>query len=152
MRLANCARILIVSAILAACATGWRPGREPARPTPADTRTVAGIPLLRTAQAEELWQRSSTLFVDVRSPGDYEVGHVPGAVNLPEEEFEQRFPALRPRLARAETIVVYCKSTDCGKSLWSAIRLHQAGLTQTSIYPEGWNEWSDSGHPSARGR
>jgi hypothetical protein len=41
------------------------------------------------------------------------------------------------------------KSVDCGKSLWAAIRLHQLGLSQTMIYPEGWNEWTLSGLPTA---
>ena len=45
--------------------------------------------------------RPSVLFVDVRSPTDYGFGHVAGAVSLPDEEFEERFSALKPRLERA---------------------------------------------------
>ena len=51
---------------------------------------------------------------------------------------------------QAAAIVVYCQSSDCGKSLWTAIRLRNEGLTQTRIYPEGWNEWSANGLPAAR--
>jgi rhodanese-related sulfurtransferase len=129
----------------------WSAGqRERLAPPVTGARFVADIPLLRTAEAESLWRRSSSLFVDVRSRFDYESGHIPGAVNLPDEEFEIVFPTLQRRLERAEALVVYCKSTDCGKSLWSAIRLRQKGLQQTKIYPEGWNEWSTSGLPVAR--
>jgi rhodanese-related sulfurtransferase len=88
----------------------------------------------------------------VRSRFDYECGHIAGAINLPDEEFETAFPALRLRLERAEVLVVYCKSSDCGKSLWSALRLRQQGLRQTRIYPEGWNEWSTSGLPVRSGK
>ena len=80
----------------------------------------------------------------------HEFGHIAGAISLPEEEFEQRFPALRPRLERAGAVIVYCKSVDCGKSLWTALRLRDAGLLQTKIYPYGWNEWYNSGLPIAR--
>jgi rhodanese-related sulfurtransferase len=55
-----------------------------------------------------------------------------------------------PKLERARTIIVYCKSVDCGKSLWAAIRLRNAGFTQTKIFPEGWNEWVNNGLPTAR--
>jgi rhodanese-related sulfurtransferase len=111
---------------------------------------VADIPLLHDDEAEALWRESSTLFVDVRSPADYEVGHIAGAVNLPEEDYEARLPSLLPQLEQAGAVVVYCKSVDCGKSLWAALRLRQHGLTQTKIYPGGWNEWSNRGLPAVR--
>src|SRR5262249_50638955 len=107
------------------------------------------IPLIRLAEAESLWHDSSTLFVDVRPAFDYEVGHIAGAVHMPEPDFERLFPELKPRLERARAIVVYCKSTDCGLSLWAAIRLRNEGLTQTRIFPGGWNEWHTNGLPSS---
>lgn len=109
------------------------------------------IPLIRLAEAEALWRQPSTVFLDVRSSGDYEVGHIAGAINLPEHEFEHLLPGLRPRLEKARAVVVYCKSTDCGQSLWSALRLRQEGLQQTMIYPNGWHEWLKHDLPSTRG-
>src|SRR5262249_32689903 len=139
-------QILLVALGLSAY-SAWALHQRPGQPVQPD-RAVAGIPLLRVEQAEALWQDRSTLFVDVRPLGDYEFGHIAGALHLPEPEFEQRFPALKERLERAKTIVVYCKSVDCGLSLWTAIRLRNAGLTQTMIYPEGWNEWDTRNLPS----
>ena len=108
------------------------------------------IPLIRLDRAKELREESSTLFLDVRSEIDYQFGHIPGAVSLPEGEFEARFPTLQDRLRRARTVVVYCKSPDCGLSLWAAIRLRNEGLTQVVIYPGGWNDWFNRGLPVAR--
>ena|SRR5579872_7229245 len=150
MRIANFLYILATAGALSGYSFWAQREREPLVPTAPPNRFVADIPLLRTAEAEALWRHSSTLFIDVRPRFDYEVGHIPGAVNLPDEEFEALFPALQARLERAEALVVYCKSTDCGISLWSAIRLRQKGLTQTKIYPEGWNEWVNSGRPVVR--
>jgi rhodanese-related sulfurtransferase len=113
-------------------------------------KTLAGIPLLRLEQAEALWHDRSTLFLDVRSSTDYEFGHIPGAINVPEPEFEKRFPALKDQLTRAKTIVVYCKSEDCGLSLWAALRLRNEGLTQATIYYEGWNRWYNANLPVSR--
>lgn len=151
MKLGNFARILAVSLALSGYSAWVAHIRVPnAESTIRATRSeVAGIPLVRLAEAEALWRQSSTLFVDVRSRTDYEFGHIAGAIHLPGEEFENRYPELKPRLEHAQAIVVYCKSEDCGKSLWTAIRLHQANLTQTKIYPEGWNEWYLRGLPIA---
>jgi rhodanese-related sulfurtransferase len=111
---------------------------------------VADLPLLRLPDVESLFHQPSTLFIDVRPLTDYEFGHIQGAINLPEEEFEERFPELRPRLEHAKTLIVYCKSVDCGKSLWAAMRLRQEGLSQTMIYPAGWNEWINNNKPVTR--
>jgi rhodanese-related sulfurtransferase len=152
MKLANFVRILALSLALSAY-TAWVLAERdrPAAPPATEPWAVADIPLLTEAEAEALWHQPATLFVDVRSPGDFEVGHVAGAVNLPYEETEDRLPSLLARLEAAGDVVVYCKSTDCGKSLWSAILLRQRGLARTRIYPGGWNEWFNRGAPIARG-
>ena len=113
---------------------------------------MADIPLLHDDEAEALWRESSTLFVDVRSPADYEVGHIAGAVNLPEEDYEARLPSLLPQAGagrggrgllqvgrlRQEPLGGRC---DCGST----------ALTVTKIYPGGWNEkWSNRGLPAVR--
>ena len=108
------------------------------------------LPLLRLAEAQRFWQEPQTIFLDVRPTEDFAAGHIPGAIHFPEEEFESRFPALRNLPGTAQAIVVYCKSKDCGKSLWTAIRLRHEGLVQTWIYPGGWNEWFVNGLPVAR--
>ncbi len=50
---------------------------------------------------------SGALIVDVRTPGEYEAGHYPGAVNIPLDEIDARIIEFgdvnRP-------IVVYCRS------------------------------------------
>jgi rhodanese-related sulfurtransferase len=151
VKAANFARILAVCLALSLYSS-WSLAvreREHKISPPANGQAVAGIPLLGLREAEALWQDRSTLFVDVRSAADYEFGHIAGAISLPEEEAEQRIGELKPRLERAGAIVVYCKSVDCGKSLWSALRLRDAGLTQTRIYPHGWNEWYNNGLPIA---
>jgi rhodanese-related sulfurtransferase len=150
-KLGNFARILAVCLALAAYSNWSLAVRERDRQAtrPSQTEAVAGIPLIRLGEAQALWQQPSTLFVDVRSATDYEVGHIAGAISMPWEEFEQRLSLLRVRLERATVLVVYCKSVDCGKSLWTALGLRNAGLLQVKIYPDGWNEWYNRGLPIA---
>jgi len=151
VKLANVIRILLVSVGLSSYSAWMQAVRDRGtdQSRPASDAAVAGIPLVRLAEAEALWRESSTIFLDVRPAADYEFGHIAGAISIPDEEFEQHFPALKPRLERARAIVVYCKSVDCGKSLWTAIRLRNEGLMQARIYPYGWNEWFLHGLPTA---
>ena len=142
----SCVKLLQILALSAALSvySAWVLASRPARTEiPAN-----GIPLLRTPDAHALWQKPATVFIDVRSAADYGYGHIAGAINVPEEEFESRLPKLRAPLESAGAIVVYCKNVDCGKSLWAAIRLRNAGLMQTKIYPAGWNEWQLRGLPT----
>jgi rhodanese-related sulfurtransferase len=143
MRIRNFVHILAISAALAGY-SAWissRAGKDSSTTTAGDTFPGTDIALLNVADAEALWRKSSTLFVDVRSYPDYEFGHIQGAINLPEEEFDARFTALKPQLEQAGRIVVYCKNVDCGKSYFSALALRQRGFKQVRIYPHGWYEW-----------
>jgi rhodanese-related sulfurtransferase len=153
MKPANFLRILGVALLLAGH-SAWVLTSRSTVPTIAEPaseiQVPAGIRLLRVAEAESRWHDPGTLFLDVRSATDYEFGHIAGAISFPEVEFAQRFPPLQDRLRQARAIVVYCKSTDCGLSLWAAIRLHNEGLKQTMIFPGGWNEWFNRGLPSSR--
>ena len=137
--------ILGIAALVALTAgyANWARGSRPVEPPTDDARPSVPsteIPLLRLAEAKALWRLPTTLFLDVRSRIDYDFGHIAGALSMPDDS-EATLKELEARLQQAEAIVVYCGSRDCGKSLWAAIRLRQAGWTRTNIYPAGWNEW-----------
>jgi rhodanese-related sulfurtransferase len=141
-----CKFIQILAITLALSAYGvWLRGE---RRESGSTPMIGGILLYRLAEAEALWQDPGTRFVDTRTSYAYACGHIAGALELPENEFEQRFPSLRPQLEKATTIIVYCDNRECARSLRVAIRLREAGLSQTQICPAGWNEWFERNLPS----
>jgi rhodanese-related sulfurtransferase len=151
MRAINFLRIILVAIALAACSS-WvlSVQRENSNSTGQQSLTVPdGIALLTRPEAEASWLDPETLFLDVRSLEDYNVGHIQGSLSFPYEEIPERLPAVQAKWERANRLIVYCKSTDCGKSLWAAIRLRNAGLHQVAIYPGGWNEWVLAGLPVA---
>jgi rhodanese-related sulfurtransferase len=141
--------ILAVTCVMAGY-SWWRSANQPQDALSSTTCIPAtDIPLLSPTQAEGLWHKPSTLFVDVRSAVDFAYGHIAGAVSLPDGELAKG-DALTPRLQKAGALIVYCKSVDCGKSLWAALRLRQQGFTQVNIFPAGWNEWYARRLPSHR--
>src|SRR5258708_301885 len=57
------------------------------------------------------WQ--DVLWVDARSRADYEKDHIPGAVLLNEDEWDEQFPALLAVLKSQRPIVFYFGSESC---------------------------------------
>ena len=69
-----------------------------------------------SAEARQLVQTGARL-VDVRTPGEFAAGHIPGAINIPVQQLDARMSELKPKDA---AVVVYCRS---GQRSGSAARL-----------------------------
>jgi phage shock protein E len=68
-----------------------------------------GLPppgLIDGATAQQLRARGVTV-VDVRSPEEFEGGHVPGALNIPYDQIGRRVAEVGPR---DRPVLVYCRS------------------------------------------
>src|SRR5574341_2236742 len=86
------------------------------------------------------------LFLDARPVSFYEMGHVPGARPLPEEDFETAFTRLEPGLRSRFDIVVYCSGYGCEAS-HNVARLLRERDVAAVILNEGWPAWTDAGYP-----
>jgi 3-mercaptopyruvate sulfurtransferase SseA len=62
------------------------------------------VPRMPLAEAKARFEAETAIFVDVRSPSDYEAAHIPRAVSLPLTDLAARYQAL-PREAE---ILAYC--------------------------------------------
>lgn len=58
-------------------------------------------------EARALVQQGA-LLLDVRTPAEFASGHVPGAVNVPVQELEQKWASLK--IPAERPVVVYCRS------------------------------------------
>ncbi len=68
---------------------------------------LAGMrPDIRGPEARALVEGGARL-LDVRSPGEFAAGHLPGAVNIPVEVLERRIGDVGPK---DRPVVVYCAS------------------------------------------
>jgi rhodanese-related sulfurtransferase len=80
----------------------------------------------------------SGVLLDVRSPGEYAGGHLPGAVNVPLDEVE----AVAARYA-GQDVVTVCHSG--ARSLVAAQLLSAAGAQVQSL-AGGTEAWRQAGH------
>jgi rhodanese-related sulfurtransferase len=90
------------------------------------------------------------LFLDARPVAFYEMSHIPGALPLPEDDFDRALAKIEPRLRSAFDIVVYCSGFGCEASHIVARKLKERGIPAI-ILAEGWPAWTDAGYPVKEG-
>ena len=90
------------------------------------------------------------LFLDARPIDFYKMEHIPGALPLPEPDFDAAFAKLEPRLRSSFDIVVYCSGFGCEASHIVAAKLRERGV-HAAILHEGWPAWTDAGYPTKTG-
>jgi rhodanese-related sulfurtransferase len=90
------------------------------------------------------------LFLDARPVDFWKMSHIPGALSLPEEDFDRAFAELEPRLRQTYNIVVYCSGYGCEASHIVARKLRDKGI-HAAILNEGWPAWNDAGYPVTKG-
>lgn len=112
-------------------------------------------------QAKEGWYKSLVDFEFVRPNVDippkkgvmlidsrpaarqYDPGHIPGAVNIPDSQFEKQLDKLPAD--KATLLIFYCGGVDCMLSHNSAFKAEKLGYTNVKVYPAGMPEWVKKG-------
>lgn len=74
----------------------------------------------------------------------HRLGHVPGALSLPREDFENVYPMLREKLEAdlSQPIVIYCASMSCEDAGLLKQALIAFGFNQLKLFKGGWAEWT----------
>jgi rhodanese-related sulfurtransferase len=84
------------------------------------------------------------LWVDARSASAYDKEHVPGAVALNEDHWDELFPGVIGVWTPEQSIVVYCDSADCDSSHTVAKRLREEGIGPAYVLKGGWKAWKEA--------
>lgn len=105
---------------------------------------------MQTITTDQLRDRLSApnnlRLLEVLSPGDYEDGHIPGALNVP---FNDRFDtAVQETIPHKDQwIAVYCSDSNCSMSAQAAERMESLGYTNVIHFADGKSGWKDAGLP-----
>ena len=81
--------------------------------------------------------------IDVREPGEYLTGHVPGAVNIPRGVLEFKIGDNTALANKDQPIVLYCKTG--GRAALSAVNLQRMGYAQVRSLTGGFDGWVSGG-------
>jgi sulfur-carrier protein adenylyltransferase/sulfurtransferase len=81
-----------------------------------------------------------TIFLDVREPAEWNLGHVPGAVHIPRGQLEGKVESL---IGRDRNVVIYCAGGS--RSALAADTLQQMGYEHVASLRGGFRSWAESG-------
>ena len=102
-------------------------------------------PIPRTELLERVRDGLVTV-LDVRPAEEYAAGHVPGAVNIPLQELEQRLDELGNQEGENREIVAYCRGPHCVLAFDAVVRLREKGINARRM-EDGYPEWKAAGLP-----
>jgi rhodanese-related sulfurtransferase len=149
--------VLVIAMISAAC--GGDDASDTTTTTVADTTTTTVVEFDLNASVNEYLssipegflaigdvdvfkegvEASGALVIDVRETGEYEEGHIPGAVNIPLRTIAENLD----KIPTDRQVYVYCKSGfRAGEALSS---LGMLGYDNVLSYKPGWDGWTETG-------
>jgi len=120
--------IILVMVIAAGCGGDLQPAAEDQ--TPQYSR------ISQEEAVKMMGEETGYLIVDVRRPDEYAEGHIPDAINVPNEEIMDEMPEALPD--KDQMLFLYCRTGRRSKE--AALKL--AGMGYANVYEFGGiNDW-----------
>ena len=84
----------------------------------------------------------TVIWVDARPDEEFASDHVPGAILLNEDRWNELLPQFLAVWSPSKKVVVYCSSLSCNASRDVAQRLRkEAQLSDVFVLEGGWEAW-----------
>jgi rhodanese-related sulfurtransferase len=91
----------------------------------------------------------NSVILDVRTPMEYEISQVPGAINTNVQD--DSFTDLASNLDSAKTYIVYCtKNPAGGRSMTALAKMKELGFKNLKSLDGGHVAWTDAEFPMTR--
>ncbi len=97
-------------------------------------------------ELEEALDLDEAIWIDARSAQEFEESHLPSALLVSEDSWEEGFVALLDVWTPGSPIVVYCSTSACLRSRQVAERLrNELGVEEAYSLSGGWEALQDAG-------
>ena len=102
---------------------------------------------LATLQDES--SRHKIQLIDVRPVPFYQLGHIPGAINVPVADLQGISTTENYKLpfSKLDPVVVYCADVSCPAAKSAARKLESLGFSNVMIFSGGWYVWKRADLP-----
>jgi rhodanese-related sulfurtransferase len=85
---------------------------------------------------------ANAIWADARPDEEFARDHVPGAISLNEDRWNELLPQFLATWSPEKKVVVYCSSQSCNASREVARKLRsEAQLKNVFVLQGGWEEW-----------
>ena len=96
---------------------------------------IVDLDLVRSWAGNVIW-------VDARPDNEYEQDHIPGALPVNEDRWNELLPPFLAQWSPEKKVVVYCSTKSCNLAGDVARRLREeAQLQNVFVLEGGWEEW-----------
>jgi hydroxyacylglutathione hydrolase len=92
-------------------------------------------------EVTERQRPDGVVVLDVRDEGEWNTGHIPGALNLPLGDLEERLG----EIPRDRPVIVHCQTG--ARAAMAASLLRARGFNEVRLFPGGFAEWRAAGLP-----
>lgn len=133
--------LLILAAFfsLHACAPAEKPA-EPADAMESAEPAAAEPAEITIEELQAKMDEAGVVVLDVRTPDEFEAGHIGEAVNV--DYLADNFAEKAAELDKEATYVVYCRTGN--RSAKAIDIMKEAGFKHLLHYGGGWAEWSEA--------
>lgn len=150
MRAHLTARQVLLTLTITTLSVAWPTLATPAATQPSAHPTTAPSAAVKKVSLKEfdaMRAEEGTVVLDVRTPREFNAGHVPGAVNV---DWRARdFADQVGKLDQSKRYVLHCLGGVRSKA--ASQKMAEMGFTQLSDYSGGWMEYSKApGEPVAK--
>ena len=139
-------RSLFIIAIAIAALINCPPSPLPVTGLGGASTAIAAGPMftdLTAKEARAFIASEDPFILDVRTPGEFQQGHLPDAVLIPVQELAQRVGEIAKY--RDQKVFIYCRSGN--RSVVASNILIQAGFTDLYSLRYDIREWVQAGYP-----
>ncbi len=107
-------------------------------------QAIRGVPRITIDELKVLMEQKAVVVLDVREPGSFAKGRIPGAINIDYTEILARGAHFA---GEKRTIVAYCACTNEMTAARAAVDLAAKGVPGAKALKGGWDEWVSRGEP-----
>jgi rhodanese-related sulfurtransferase len=108
--------------------------------------TVVNYAYVKNAIGKGTHASAKAIVIDARPLKMYQMGHIPSAVSLPDNKFDEEYKTALKGVDKSKELIIYCGGFDCAKSPKLAIMLAKEGHTNIKIYAAGMPQWSQKSY------
>jgi len=117
------------------------PAQTPSTVAPQKLAAAGGE--ISTEQLQQILANKSEPVVDVRTPQEYAIAHIPGSIHIYEKDLDKLVQLLPDKKAG---MVIYCNGPYCHKGKRVAAQLLKRGYTNIKSYELGLPVWRAYGN------